>query len=133
MLCRNNKTVSVYNLYNTLYTLYSTLLYRISPHNKCYTIHKTYHIQDGGDPQSCLRWAYEKGFDDILSLLKRKLRAEDSSSEGSGSGLFILDVLFVCLGLYFCLFVVSHLFVCLTVRFSVIHCVAFKLHCRFFG
>jgi len=41
--------------------------------------------KDGGDPQSCLRWAYEKGFDDILSLLKRKLRAEDSSSEGSGS------------------------------------------------
>ena len=61
-----------------------------------YNIHSTlYIIQDGGDPQSCLRWAYEKGFDDILSLLKRKLRAEDSSSEGSGSGLFVC--LFVCL------------------------------------
>ena len=42
--------------------------------------------QDGGDGQSCLMWAYERGFDDILSLLKRKLRSEDSSSEGSGSG-----------------------------------------------
>ena len=39
-----------------------------------------------GDGQSCLMWAYERGFDDILSLLKRKLRSEDSSSEGSGSG-----------------------------------------------
>lgn len=80
-------------------------------------------FQDGGDGQSCLMWAYERGFDDILSLLKRKLRSEDSSSEGSGSGVFFVRLfvnlfvyklvsLFVCFLLVFCLFVLC-LCVCL--------------------